>query len=295
MKIEVEFAELKALVKKMGAKPVNWDSEAQKAPPPDFAKRLEEGIDLKKLDDVVPAENGLLTYKDEQVLLYIKDHGHMDRDKLLNSPKDARRFHVADCVTLDDMRQKKKFDRYVVTTRKDGSFEVDYFDDVQKKTVSIESKLRACMNCLKMINYQEYEKAPKKQQRKIWNAFDLREFFKIYATFFRNRPPYTDKTFPSGIYEPDWPEISKKYRDAADWKCQNTQCGVDLSAHKRLLDVHHISGNKRDNYSGNLKVLCKECHRNQPFHSHYKVRDADLKLIGRVRRKQRLTNPNPVN
>jgi len=37
-----------------------------------------------------------------------------------------------------------------------------------------------------------------------------------------------------------------------------------------MLDVHHIDGIRSNVSKTNLKVLCKECHSEQPFHGHYK-------------------------
>lgn len=68
-------------------------------------------------------------------------------------------------------------------------------------------------------------------------------------------------------YTPDWSIISRKLREEYNWTCQNCQIQLENNL-KRFLHVHHINGQKTDNKSANLKVLCIRCHSEQPEHQH---------------------------
>ena len=52
--------------------------------------------------------------------------------------------------------------------------------------------------------------------------------------------------------------------------------------------MHHINGVKSDNSAGNLRPLCADCHRKQPFHERMFVNSTDMAIITRLRNAQRL-------
>lgn len=148
MKLDIEFPQLQELVRKMGATPIRWESDLEQLEPPDFIVELgTTGIEIP-LSDVETLENGLLTYRGEQVLLYIKDT-RQERETLLYDAEKSRRFHVADCETLDRMRHEHRFDRYVVTNRRDGLFLVDALASEDGTIEEMEAPLKVCRNCLK--------------------------------------------------------------------------------------------------------------------------------------------------
>lgn len=76
-------------------------------------------------------------------------------------------------------------------------------------------------------------------------------------------------------YPPDWPQIARRIKDAADWRCErcrhpwrhymvmpcDDQCThpPDLAEH-RVLTVHHLDGNKANVADWNLAALCQRCH-----------------------------------
>ena len=88
--------------------------------------KLREGIEID-LAEVEVGAGQLLTYKGEQVILYIKDTGS-SYWTLKNEPEKSKRFHISDCQTLVNMRGAGRYERYVVTNRTDGLFLVDWFD-----------------------------------------------------------------------------------------------------------------------------------------------------------------------
>lgn len=81
------------------------------------------------------------------------------------------------------------------------------------------------------------------------------------------------------FYSEDWGALSKRVRAEMDWCCE--QCGINLSARRDLLHVHHIDHNKQNNDRSNLAVVCAYCHSRFPDHVHIldRVGSADRELF----------------
>lgn len=285
MKLEIEFPQLQTLVRKMGANPIRWESNLERLEPLDFIVELgTTGIEIP-LSDIEILENGLLTYRGEQVLLYIKDT-RQEKETLLYDAEKARRFHVVDCETLDRMRHENRFDRYVVTNRRDGLFFVDALDSEDSTIEEMEAPLKVCRNCLKKLNYGDYEHKSYREKKKQWRSFDIEKFFEKYSSYFRTKPKYTDKTAPKSDYTDDWDVVSNKIREDRGWKCG--ECKVSLKEHRRLLHVHHYNGVRADNSPTNLRVVCALCHKMQPAHGRMYVAPDHKALIMRLRSEQGL-------
>lgn len=275
MKIEITLPELDALLQKMGARYREWRPERSL---PDFEEisiRLEQGIDVSL--DEVDWTNGLLSYKGQQVLLYIRDNTR--RDGVLQNPEAGNRYHVAYCRTLDEMRQRKKYERYVSTTRRDGLFTIDYMAQ-NGRPASTESGLCVCKNCLGLLAYKEFRQG---QPAGVWINFDLEEFFGLYSTFFPSRPTRTDVTSTLSHYVPDWSRISTMVRSARGWTCEDCRVCLSDPPMRKWLHVHHESGVKTDNLMSNLKVLCIECHAKQWGHQTMKVPEEARRALARLR------------
>lgn len=260
----------------MGAHQVTWTPEHTL---PDFERitlELETGIEVH-IDDVSTV-GGLLTYAGQQVLLYIRDN--TSREGVLEDPESGNRFHVAYCRTLDEMREKNRYERYVSTTRRDGIFTIDYtMRNGQVGTT--EGRLCVCKNCLAFLSYNGYPA----RKDEVWNGFDLNEFFGMYSTFFPVRPTRTDRIAVPEQYVRDWSRISAMVRSQRNWTCENEKCGVKLDAEpeRKWLHVHHVSGVRTDNRMSNLKVLCIECHSKQPGHEWLKVPEAAKQILKQKR------------
>ena len=267
------FPELNEQRKRMNAPLPDWTLNPQLGPIEKIREQLETGgIDVP-IEDVVIGPGGLLTYEGEQVLLYIR--------------REERRFHIMDCNTLQDMRRKGLFQKYVVTTRKDGLFLIYRENWVSGKIEEEEVKLKVCKNCLRMINWQGYADTwlyPKKN--KIWMEFDIVDFFVEYTTIFQSLPDRKD-TAPPDYYVRDWSRISLRYREKKDWICES--CGVNLQSYKKLLHCHHRNGVQSNNQEENLQALCLICHSEQPYHHHMKrlVTPDKQALIEKLRQERR--------
>lgn len=287
MKLSGKYPKLKRQREQMRAPRSSWEPTVDELDPrrQQVLEDLQEG---KKEVGLSQVENlgGLLTYQGEQITLHIKDTGH-SAEVLRDRPEDSRRFHIAECSTLAEMRQAGRFERYVVSNRKDGYFVVDWREE-SGRMGEMEAALKVCKNCLQTLNYQGYRWGIIRRGR-IWRAFDLKGFFMEYATFFQSRPSRRETEAEVNRYVRNWPEIARKEKDKAGWHCQ--ACGVCLEQEPRWLHCHHVNGVVTDNSDENLKVLCWLCHSKQPAHQHIKPPLEVLVAIKRYRREQGLPDP----
>lgn len=244
---------------------------------------LESGIEISP--EELEIIDGLLAYKGRHVILYIRDHGRRISEAL-QDPASGRKFHLAECITLEQMRADGRFARYVVTRGLSGDFEISGVDPLTRSEVTGSARLQVCINCLKHLNYKSSLVGSQGQRREARNNFELVEFFEIYSTRFKYLPSGLAGEKGASVYSNDWPELSQRLRAEAAYTCE--QCAVCLDEHKALLHVHHINGVKSDNGRANLQVLCKDCHRKQPQHQHIFMKTAEMSLILRLRRSQRL-------
>ena len=275
MKLDLGFLEsLRRNVEQMGAKWRDFDLQV-KFESAEIDKELDRGIAIGV--DEIEFNDKILTYEGRQVLLYIPDQGRNFENILIN-PEKGRRFHVADCKTLKSMREQNRFDRYVVTNNLSGLFDITGIG-IDGKEREGKAELKVCQNCLRLLNYKGFATH---RNMAIFKNFNLEEFFEDYSTYFRFHPKY-EKPYGSAYVE-DWEKISRQYREANHYRCES--CGIDLSHHKRLLTTHHINGVKSDNDENNLKALCVDCHRKQPYHSHLFISREEMLTIYRLRHEQ---------
>ena len=259
MKLDIDFSALEILVKNMGAMPVDWTSDVKiTTVETDWKIDLEtKGIDVQ-IEDIDIQRDGLLKYRGEQILLYIKEISSFGDS--VNLPK----FHFHQCRTLQTMQNRGRFERYVVTQRKTGYFLMDRKISYSAYEKDVEEKLDVCKNCLNWFN-KNYRK------RYAVETFDIIEFFEHFpSSLITNKPTHSDLSAPISGYTDDWNQISAKRKADCYYICQ--ECGIDLNDNRKLLHTHHANGRKSDNSSSNLKVLCVECHSKQPSHEHIRSR-----------------------
>jgi len=98
------------------------------------------------------------------------------------------------------------------------------------------------------------------------------------------------KKYISG-YTLDWAAVSTSLKKAHKWTCSH--CGLRLfGKEKKFIHAHHINGNKQDNSSDNLEVLCAMCHGNKPGGGHKAIltklrKSGDMEMLMEMHRVQR--------
>ena len=285
MKLDCRFPELEDQLRRMEAASSAWAIAATPLTPRQaIMEELHKGVEIKP-SEIAIGPGGLLTHAGEQVLLYIKDT-QSSQWTLENEPEKSRRFHIADCDTLQGMKAAGRFERYVVTNRSDGSFLVDWLDPDTRQRGETEAALKVCKNCLGTLDYRGYRTSENRlpsadgsilSKTELWSAFSIAEFLRDYATFFPINPGRRAEHAKINEYVEGWSRISKNRREQANWCCE--ECSVDLSDARGALHCHHRSGVVTDNAPSNLRVLCALCHAEQPGHGHMKVSPSDRSRV----------------
>ncbi len=284
MRLNVDFRALEEAARRMGmVVPVELDIDVRRGiDPVDLIDiKLIQGLEIDDLLSIESdPESGLLSYEGRQVVLYIQDQ-HWNIHAVLADGSEGKKVHVADCDTLQEMRRRGRYERYVATNDVSGDFYVTGQDEYGG-SVEGQAKLRVCKNCLRMLDYRGYTR----NRKRVFQAFKWSEFFDTYRPHFTQMPTRRAGVF-DGSYTPDWDLVSRRYKKAHGFACEN--CCVDLTDHPWLLHVHHINGVKTDNAPSNLKALCADCHVKQPGHEHMGVSNGAVKLIADMRQRQNLS------
>ena len=274
--------------RRIGAPLLKWD-----APTDELDERQKIRIELTKgvelTLDKVEISGGLFEHKGEQVVIYIKDHTHKTSrpnrtvEDLVNDPNLCNRVHLLECETIENMRSQGRYDRYVVTNRRDNKYMIDVLGS-NGRAKEIENVLRPCKNCLKALNYNGYNEAGRRSEKKsIFDTFDMEAFFESFSTFFFPRPSRWANQARASEYVRGWEALSRRMRNAANWTCQD--CGVNLEdrRYRKFLHVHHVNGVKDDNAPSNLEVVCASCHKLKPGHKGMHVDQRTVRLIEELR------------
>ena len=266
----LEHVGLNRLRGQMEAELIPWNSGANWIPISIEEILITTGLDISP-DEIEYAPDGTLEYQGQRVIVYIRDQYHRDEYALhsyeLIDPEHLCRFHVADCPTLSQMRRQGRYDRYVVATRRDGRFTVNFLDGNRLIEQEVECRLYVCRRCLDRLNYQNYRNR-RTQRDEIRDSFDLNEFFEMYNSRIAIESTGTDITASVNQYPPNWDRISRNYRETVRWQCE--ECDIDLTDRREFLEVHHINGLRNENRKDNLCALCINCHAEQFQHQHIK-------------------------
>ncbi|MHB1563168.1 MAG: hypothetical protein ACYCXP_03615 [Leptospirillum sp.] len=122
------------------------------------------GIEIP-IEEITISKDSTITFKETHVVLYI-------RTPKSSSPK----FHICNCQKLKEMRTTKRFDRYVVSNREDGNFEIEISGG--KKIVPLD----VCQYCLENISWKNFshERMSRTMRHEIVKSFSLSHFFDQY-------------------------------------------------------------------------------------------------------------------
>ena len=228
----------------------------------------EEGLEIESLDDIKVLDDGTLALKDRRVLLYIRDISSYQ-----GKPVQPPRFHLVNCDVLQKMRSRNRLYRYVVAVKPDGLFAINIMGSGPPKREVV--NLSVCQNCLNFLALDGFRIGlPKPQRLQLVENFSIPAFFQRFPqSLHQFRPEFDDEHAPLNEYGTAFRDISLRVRQAAEWRCQNRSCRIDLSdgRSRRFLHTHHKNGLKWDNSEENLLVLCLECHSREPSHEHMRA------------------------
>jgi hypothetical protein len=223
-----------------------------------------DGIEVS-IDEISRLDDGTLGYKDSRVLVYIRDVPVYGNDFKL--PK----FHVAYCSTLENMKLKNRFGRYVVFTRENGKFPINKIENGKMRDRS-EERLDVCQNCLNALNFDSFAfSIPRSRRQAIVRNFTIQRFFEIFPKSFHiHRPEHDHITAPINEYSSGFSEAARNYKTDVGWQCQ--KCGLDFAdpADRKFLHVHHQNALKYDDNKENFRALCIGCHAEESQHAHMK-------------------------
>ena len=229
------------------------------------AFRLKIGAELRDVDvtQKIIVDNKLRFLEPgarlpEDKVIYIRDRQEHEEYK----------YHICNCATINGFIRSGYFEyRYRQTDIKDIQidkktnkhfFQVHYINRPQDKQLGYEA-MKVCKNCLESLNYKDFRKADTPWKRnKIVNKFNILDFLEENG-YTVNYPSLEARKFIINRYPDNWPEISYRLREIAEWKC--SRCGEDCSSKKDFLVVHHRNHDKSDCREVNLQVLCKNCHK----------------------------------
>ena len=182
MRIEVSFVGLDNVRRRMGIRNKTGQLLERK------------GVEISSLNeiDVDPQNGRTLTYKNHIVVVYIRDQ----YAEYLGEYK----VHVSNCRTLRFMKAQGRYNRYVLSTRTDGTFRV--YDRSRRRDRFV--KLDVCENCLKELNWKGCRSSY--DMKKFVHEFSLEEFFKRYDEYYvpelPSEPLSSDVGAPTNNYSP---------------------------------------------------------------------------------------------
>ncbi len=202
------------------------------------------------MEEISTSKEGLLTYKGRKVVAYIRDQ----RSGIDYYHKTSTyRYHLCDCSTLRSMRASGREKRYLVTKRKDGSFEVHDLSWGRAKKLIV--KMELCYNCIQELRWRGLYFMP----------FSISGYFEKHNTSVPKTIRRIETVTKIQTYSPNQGDISREYRKAANYRCQS--CNVQCFSDPSLLQLHHVDGDPSNNSHNNLRILCIDCHSKQPLHS----------------------------
>ncbi len=283
MNLGIDLRPWAELLTAVGASPLEYvrPSINDRSAPRWLVQLRHRGIEVD-IGEVELSTSGVYTYQGQHVLVYIKDT-QTQEETLIHTPEESRRFHFTECKTIKDMKGRNRYARYVAIRRTDGLFPV-FSREIDGSHRELEAGLKVCKYCLKEIAYKGYGR-PGGRRGEIWRSFNIEEFFEEYDSSIP-QVPEPQESRGAESYTHNWQALSRSIREEANWKC--SECNVDLTSNKALLQVHHRNGVRTDNRQVNLVPLCVVCHSFEPLHRNMYVSSRDLVTVNRLRLDQGL-------
>jgi hypothetical protein len=237
---------------------------------------------------IVSAGGGVLRKAGKPSAVYIRQPSTLENPKV----------HLTWCKTLDEMKASGRYDRYksadTIDSDHSGAGLFDIYRGYETKVMLDVCQL--CRNNLRRafgVQYQEVEKKYLVRTREDRHGLNVKGWFEnvgltLVESAITLLPNKSAALLDHRNYTDDWREVSRKMRESVRWRC--SQCNVNLSSLQGLLQVHHVNHIRSDNRAENLKVLCLQCHSNQPAHEHMKNAPdyrENVMLIESVRRSRK--------
>lgn len=295
MELRDSFDRLEELRRRIDGAEKSDSFDAPIAPLRDIERELKTtGIDVERED--IQQVGPYLTYKGEHLaILYILNSNSSSSDLENNEPaKSTPKFHLTWCRTLEQMTQRKRFDRYVLSRSESNLFRVEALERdpdairrLGERHMLEGIRLYPCQNCLNDLTYRGFElKQPKPSRLNQVEEFGIKTYLQENdgnLTVMKHLPKVLAENAKAGGYTQDFPEISRRLREEHNWTC--TECGIDMSDKKEGLHTHHINGVKHDNSRRNLRVLCALCHKDVDEHHRTMHVKPDIERYIRLHRK----------
>jgi len=218
-----------------------------------------EGQEITSIDDIFVNKNGELfeVLPDGKLLrvnLYISSDSRYSNPNTVEV-RDLYKYHIYTCSTVSNMFSSGRKHRYRVNNRDDGSFYY-LFSDHRGRTLkkNENQKLHICKNCLKKIRGSS-------TNTDVSN-FNLNKFHTQHISLFDFDTSDIEKgehAIPN-VYVRDWEKISTQIKKRKNYTCE--KCGYisEEEYTRRFIHTHHTNGDKQNNRSENLQVLCIKCH-----------------------------------
>lgn len=280
MTLKVNFKELDNLIKKLGAIDSSINLNNHNLTPEQVGDLISsKGLEYS-MDDIEGDENGLMYIAGDPVVVFIQD-SYNSADDLRNKPKGKGmyRFHINyDCETIQQQITRNRYNsRYHFTKSTRGEFDMygvrgkGFFNRVKQafggKEKVEKAQIGVCENCLKSINYKDYNKYSKTERDgKVFEwrkEFSIKDFFDNFSQRITERPKYSDQILRPPVYNNEFRRFGMKKKEQLGYTCE--ACGVDLSMcsdRTKLLHCDHEDGDITNNRPRNLRILCIPCHRN---------------------------------